>query len=76
MTGNRLIPMANQIAGFFRTQPAEKAVQGTREHLLQFWNPVMLRDLQQMLDQGANEVDPLVKQAMAEISTIKSKAAG
>ena len=76
MTSNRLIPMANQIAGFFRTQPMDKAVQGTRDHLLQFWNPVMLRDLKQMLDQGADEVDPLVKQAMAEISALKPKAAG
>jgi formate dehydrogenase subunit delta len=76
MTGNRLIPMANQIAGFFRTQPKDKAVAGTRDHLMQFWNPVMLRDLKQMLDHGADEVDPLVRQAMAEISVLKSKAAG
>jgi len=48
-----VIPMANQIAGFFLSQgdPAA-AVAGAADHIKAFWAPVMRRELLALVDSG------------------------
>jgi len=64
MTTHRLVAMANQIARFFASQPRQNAVAGISEHLTLFWNPVMLRDLIEILDASVEGVDPLILDAV------------
>ena len=40
-TLQKLVYMANQIAGAFRTQEPEKAAQATYDHLWHYWDPRM-----------------------------------
>ena len=41
----RLVHMANQIAGFFVTQPHTDAATGIADHIVAFWDPSMRRDI-------------------------------
>ncbi len=50
-TATKLVYMANQIATFFKTQPASEAVQGVATHINKFWEPRMRRQLFEMIDQ-------------------------
>ena len=50
MSPDKLVMMANQIAGFFETQPHEDAAAGTAEHINQFWEPRMRRQLLALMD--------------------------
>ena len=40
-TNETLVRMANQIADFFKIQPANEAVAGTADHIRRFWDPRM-----------------------------------
>ncbi len=66
-SADHLVAMANQIAAFFNTQPNGQAVAGTCDHLIQFWNPVMIRELIAALDQGASAASPIVVDAVAAL---------
>jgi formate dehydrogenase subunit delta len=59
----KLIYMANQIAGFFKTQPANEAVDGVATHINKFWEPRMRRQLFALIDAGEDRLSPLVLQA-------------
>jgi formate dehydrogenase subunit delta len=63
--GDRLVYMANQIAGFFATQPGEAQAEGVARHLRSFWEPRMLEQLQARIDAGAPGLSPLVLEAAA-----------
>ena len=62
-TETKLIYMANQIATFFKTQPASEAVQGVATHINKFWEPRMRRQLFEIIDQGDSGLNPLVLEA-------------
>ncbi|WP_267555310.1 formate dehydrogenase subunit delta [Rhizobium rhizogenes] len=62
-TATKLIYMANQIATFFKTQPASEAVQGVATHINKFWEPRMRRQLFEIIDQGDSGLSPLVLEA-------------
>ena len=62
----KLARMANQVAAFFRSYPAEEAAAGIRAHLRAYWTRNMIRDLAAHAAAGAPEVDPLVARALAE----------
>ena len=65
---NKLVRMANQIATFFRSQPAEEAPGGIATHINKFWEPRMRRALFDILDNhGGAGLDPLVIEASALI---------
>lgn len=67
MTGagpERLIYMANQIAGFFATQPGGTAAAGTAGHLKAFWTPRMRQELIAWLKAGGGGLDPLAAEAV------------
>ncbi len=59
----KLVYMANQIATFFRTQPADEAAPGVATHINKFWEPRMRRQLFEIIDVGGEGLDPLVLEA-------------
>ena len=63
MAPDKLAYMANQIAAFFRSRPHEEAVSGIAEHINRFWEPRMRRQFFQMLEEGGDGFDPLVREA-------------
>ena len=63
----KLVYMANQIATFFRSQPADIAVDGVAEHIRSFWSPVMRRNAYAHLDAGGEGLDPLARQALEKL---------
>lgn len=66
-TGAKLVYMANQIATFFKTQPANEAVQGVATHINKFWEPRMRRQLFEIIDHGDSGLSPLVLEASSQI---------
>ncbi|QND48566.1 formate dehydrogenase subunit delta [Rhizobium lusitanum] len=66
-TATKLVYMANQIATFFKTQPAHEAVQGVATHINKFWEPRMRRQLFEIIDHGDNGLAPLVLEAASLI---------
>ncbi|MBM7043567.1 MULTISPECIES: formate dehydrogenase subunit delta [Rhizobium] len=66
-TETKLIYMANQIATFFKTQPAGEAVNGVATHINKFWEPRMRRQLFEIIDHGDSGLSPLVLEAASLI---------
>lgn len=60
---DKLIRMANQIAAFMATKPADQAAAGVAAHINDFWEPRMRRQLFALIDSGAEGLAPLVQQA-------------
>ncbi len=78
MSPDRLIYMANQIGTFFASQPHESRVDGIADHLGKFWEPSMRKKIVAYLEQGGEGLDPLVKDAVRELSQMdfSKRAAG
>jgi formate dehydrogenase subunit delta len=72
MSAEKLIRMANQIAGFFRSYPEDQALKGIHDHLVAFWTPGMRRALLSRASQGDGKLDPLVVKAMIAPQTAKN----
>lgn len=66
-TNAKLIYMANQIATFFQTQPANEAAQGVATHINKYWEPRMRRKLFEHIDGGGEGLNPLVLEAALKI---------
>ena len=64
MSIEKLIRMANQIAGFFRSYPEDQALKGIHDHLVAYWTPSMRRELLSYAGQDDGKLDPLVVKAM------------
>ncbi|MBB4575068.1 formate dehydrogenase subunit delta [Rhizobium sp. MC63] len=62
-TKTKLVYMANQIATFFKSQPASEAAEGVANHINKFWEPRMRRQLFEILEKEENGLDALVLQA-------------
>ena len=58
-----LVRMANQIADFFKIQPADKAVEGTADHIRRFWDPRMRAMMTQHLAHGGAGLNPIALKA-------------
>lgn len=68
LTGEeKLVYMANQIASFFESMKHEEAVDGVAEHINNFWEPRMRRQLFQIIDRGGEALKPLVLEAAPKI---------
>ena len=64
MSPDKLVTMANQIAAFFETQPHEDAAARTAEHINQFWEPRMRRELLALMEEeGAHGLHETVLKA-------------
>ena len=80
MSIEKLTRMANQIAGFFRSYPEDKALAGIRDHLVAFWTPGMREAILAHANRGGEGLDPLVvralKRGQAGESPIEKETAG
>jgi formate dehydrogenase subunit delta len=67
MSHEKLERMANQIAGFYLTQPEAERVAAVTKHLRDFWEPRMKQELFAMVDEGGAGLQPLVLAAAARL---------
>lgn len=65
----KLIYMANQIAGFFAAQGEARAVAGVGDHINKFWDPDMRSDFLALAKADAAGLHPLVRKALPLIAT-------
>lgn len=64
----KLIYMANQIAGFFETMKHDEAADGVADHINKFWEPRMRAHLFEIMTRGeGGQLNPLVLEAAAKI---------
>ncbi|MCW8808333.1 MAG: formate dehydrogenase subunit delta [Rhodanobacter sp.] len=69
MNIERLVTMANDIAAYFAVEPDHAtAVEGVRDHLTRFWDPVMRRQLKAHLTGDGEGLNPLAREAVAGLS--------
>ena len=67
MSAEKLIRMANQIATFMESKPHAEGVAGLANHINDFWEPRMRRQLFAILDAGGDGLKPLVLDAAPQI---------
>lgn len=67
MSHDKLIRMANQIAGFFHTQPGRDQAERVAAHLRDFWGPEMRAALKHEAKAHADQLDDLVRKALPMI---------
>lgn len=68
MNIERLITMANDIANYFAAEPDHAAaVEGVRDHLTKFWDPVMRRQLKAHMAAGGDGLSPLAQEAVERV---------
>jgi formate dehydrogenase subunit delta len=60
----KLIYMANQIAGFFASKGEEQAVKGVADHIQKFWDPHMRRAIVALAAEGAKDMNDTVRKAL------------
>ncbi len=63
MSHDKLIRMANQIAGFFETQPIADKPGAVAAHLRDFWDPRMRAELDAIVAEGGTGLSPLALDA-------------
>jgi formate dehydrogenase subunit delta len=64
----RLVAMANDIANYFSAEPDHAlAVEGVRDHLTKFWDPVMRRQLKAHMTTGGEGLTPLAREAVERV---------
>jgi formate dehydrogenase subunit delta len=64
MEGNKLVTMANQIAGFHRRRKLEEAATEVAAHLQRFWEPRMRRAIYAHLDGGGAGLSDIARRAV------------
>ncbi|SDV46125.1 formate dehydrogenase subunit delta [Chitinasiproducens palmae] len=66
MNVDNLVTMANQIGGFFESQPDRAAsLDAISDHIRKFWAPRMRRALLETLDtDAAEQLSPIVRTAL------------
>ncbi len=67
MSHDKIVYMANQIATFFKSQPAHEAVDGVALHINKFWEPRMRRQLFERIEAGNSGFSDLVLEAARKI---------
>ena len=67
MSPDKMIYMANQIAGFFATQPGDHQAADVARHLKAFWDPRMLAQLYAHADAGGAGLLPTVLDAVTAL---------
>ena len=67
-----MIRMANQIAAYFEAYPRTEALDGISNHIKNFWNVRMRKQLAEYIDAGAEGLSPLVTAAMSPKAKAKA----
>ena len=68
----KLVRMAGQIADFFKSYPDEQAVPAIADHINQFWSRRMREDFLAAFTSDSQELQPLVRRALALIRPARS----
>lgn len=68
MNDRDLVRMANQISDFFRAYPPEEARRETANHIRNFWEPRMRRQIYDYLDKGGEGLRPLAREALQSLA--------
>jgi formate dehydrogenase subunit delta len=67
--------MANDIGGFFATMPDhEEAVTAMAQHLRNFWEPRMRREIITYVHDGGADLIPLAREAIARLDPGRNSA--
>ena len=75
MNIERLVTMANDIASYFAAEPDHAAaVEGIRDHLTKFWDPVMRRQLKAHITAGGDGLQPLAREAVERMDAPSNAA--
>ena len=69
MSHDRIVYMANQIARAFKSKGEAGAIAATAEHIRNFWDPRMRKQLADRLAAGGAGLDAIVRRAAAQLST-------
>ncbi len=67
MSPDKMVHMANQIAGFFKTQPRTDAAEKVAGHIRDFWEPRMREQLRAHVAQGGAGLDDIVVDAAGRL---------
>lgn len=67
MSADKITHMANQIAAFMESKPESEGLAGLAQHINDFWEPRMRRQLFALLDAGGHGLRPLVVKAADRI---------
>ncbi|OQW71502.1 MAG: formate dehydrogenase [Proteobacteria bacterium ST_bin11] len=69
MDTHNLIKMANNIGAFFKSEPdRELAIKGIEQHIRNFWEPRMRREIVEYVQQGGTELMDIVSEAVLLIA--------
>ncbi|MCZ4353837.1 formate dehydrogenase subunit delta [Roseovarius aestuarii] len=67
MSPEKMVYMANQIAGFFKTQPGADAAERVADHIRDFWEPRMREQLLSHVAGGGAGLDEAVIGAAGQL---------
>lgn len=68
MDNSNLIKMANNIGSFFKSEPdRELAVQGVEQHIRNFWEPRMRKEIVAYIEKGGSELLDIVADAVKRL---------
>lgn len=69
MDNNNLIKMANNIGEFFKSEPdRETAIKGIEQHLNNFWEPRMRREIISYQQKGGSDLLDIVGEAVKRLA--------
>jgi len=68
MDNSNLIKMANNIGAFFKSEPdRELAIQGVAQHIRNFWEPRMRKQITDYINAGGDELMDIVSEAIKKL---------
>lgn len=67
MSPEKMVRMTNQIATFFHSQPGEAQAERVADHINDYWEPRMRRQLLDYIAEGGAGLDPLVLAAAEKL---------
>lgn len=68
MSPEKMVMMANQIATFFDSQPGDPAT-AIADHLGDYWDPEMRRQLTRYVAEGGARLMPTVREAVGRMGS-------
>jgi formate dehydrogenase subunit delta len=69
MDNSNLIKMANNIGAFFKSEPDRAlAISGVEQHIRNFWEPRMRKQIVQYVQQDGTELLDIVAEAVRHIA--------
>ena len=69
MDKSNLIKMANDIGSFFKSEPDRNlAIQGIEQHLRNFWEPRMRKQIVEYVEKGGTDLMDIVTEAVKKLA--------